>query len=463
MRLAIDRAGYDTAAEAFASGNHVAAVQYVSLVGRLDSCAAMAGDDSTSTEFAVAYDEAAAEAVAAYADLVPAFANLGRLTERSSANHRAANANSIISGSVVYDGWSLPEGDYVSVLPATPPSSLGGDSPSLSSEANWILDHIQGFAWPNADTDRLRSAAQAWRTAAEGVDGLADQCDDAASALWSQRSPEIPVAVAATEELRATALEVSAQFATLANACDDYATQVDQKRAEIRALVEEILAMIVEGIVVSVAIGLLTGGAGAIAGGSAVVAKVAAQSPRFAAILAALRSAAAASSAYLRTTRASLRASRLKLGKFADSRLAMRSEAGQVRIGGRAFGWRAGRLIRHERWGSHTIKKHVGWSDRQLLARLRREPNLKGVSSFTDERTAERAIGHLLDHHDARLRSWLAGSQRGLQLEVKTDWIVGRHAAPDGRVTDVQGLRMFLVRDPRMDEGFRIVTAYPTR
>ena len=183
MRLVIDRAGYDTAAEAFASANHVAALQYVSLVGRLDSCAAMAGDDSTSTEFAAAYDEAAAEAVAAYADLVPAFANLGRLTERSGANHRAANANSIIAGAVVYDGRSLPEGDYASVLPATPPSSLGGDSPSLSSEANWILDHIQGFVWPNADTDRLRSAAQAWRTAAEGVEGLATQCDDAAAAL----------------------------------------------------------------------------------------------------------------------------------------------------------------------------------------------------------------------------------------------------------------------------------------
>ena len=76
------------------------------------------------------------------------------------------------------------------------------------------LDHIQGFVWPNADTDRLRSAAQAWRTAAEGVDGLAAQCGDAVAALDTQRSPEVPVAVAATEELRATARDVSAQFAS---------------------------------------------------------------------------------------------------------------------------------------------------------------------------------------------------------------------------------------------------------
>ena len=97
MRLVIDAASYGTAAHAFTSANQIAAIQYDSLVGKLGSYAAMAGDDSTSTEFATAYDDAAAEAVAAFADLVPAFANLGRLTDRSAANHREANASSIVS------------------------------------------------------------------------------------------------------------------------------------------------------------------------------------------------------------------------------------------------------------------------------------------------------------------------------------------------------------------------------
>jgi hypothetical protein len=457
MRLAIDRAGYDTAADAFASANQVAAVQYVSLVGRLDSYAAMAGDDSTSTEFAAAYDEAATEAVAAFAAVVPAFANLGRLTQRSGANHHAANANSIIAGAVVYDGWSLPAGDYVSVLPATPPSSLGGDTPSLPAQVSWILDHVQGFVWPNADTDRLRGAAHAWRTAAEGVGGLAAQCVDAAAALWTQRSPEIPVAVAATEDLRTTLREVSAQFATLATACDDYAAQVDQKHEEIRALVDEILAMIVEGIVISAAIGLITGGAGAVAGGSAVVAKVAAQSPRFAALLAALRSVAAASSAYLRTARASLRASRVKLGKFADARLAMRSEAGQMSWSRKSTGW----LGRHEHSRSHTLETHVGKSDATLIQRMRDNPEITGSSSFTDRETAERAIGQLLDERRSSLDEWLAGRKPRLRLEGHLDSIVGRWAGTTGEVRDASGVRVILVRDHGMPDGFRILTAFP--
>src|SRR5262245_30442762 len=153
MRLVIDAGTYVSAARAFTSANQIAAIQYDALVGKLGSYAAMAGDDSTSADFAAAYDEAAAEAVGAFADLVPAFANLGRIPDRSAANHRDANARSIIAGPVVYDGTSsLPNGEYVSVLGSSLPSALGGDSPALSASANWILDHIEGFVWPNADT-----------------------------------------------------------------------------------------------------------------------------------------------------------------------------------------------------------------------------------------------------------------------------------------------------------------------
>ena len=138
--------------------------------------------------------------------------------------------------------------------------------------------------------------------------------------------------------------------------------------------------MVVEGIVISAAIGLLTGGAGAVAGGSAVVAKVAAQSPRFAAILAALRSVAAASSAYLRTARASLRASRAKLGKFADARLAARTERGRSRSAvARPPGW----LAAHEHSGGHTILKHVGKSVDELSpSGFRRRTLGQGVLAF---------------------------------------------------------------------------------
>ena len=328
MRLVIDAPAYTTAADSFTTANQVAAIQYDALVGKLGSYAGMAGDDSTSAAFATAYDEAVAEALAALADVVPAFANLGRLAGQSAANHREANNRSIITGNVVFDGTWHPASEVVSVLPATPASSLGGDAAAFSDKENWILDHIEGFVWPNADTDRLRDAAHVWRTAADSLDGLTDHCRDAACAFETQRSPEIPIAVAATDELAAAIREVAGQLVAVAGSCEEYAAHVDARRAEIRALLREILQMVVEGLVVSVAIGLITGGAGAVAGTSAVVARVAAQAPRFAAILSALRAAVATSTAYLRTTHAALRASRMRLAKFVNARLAMRNEFG---------------------------------------------------------------------------------------------------------------------------------------
>ena len=252
-----------------------------------------------------------------------------------------------------------------------------------------------------------------WRTAADGLDGLTDHCREAVCAFETQRSPEIPIAVAATDELAAAIREVAGQLVAVAGSCEEYAAQVDARRAEIRALLREILQMVVEGLVVSAAIGLITGGAGAVAGTTAVVARVAAQAPRFAAILSALRAAVATSTAYLRTTHAALRASRLRMAKFVNARLAMRNEFGQVSWSRSATGW----LRRHEHSRSHTIGAHVGKSDRAVLQRFKKNPDITGSSSFPDLATAERSIGKVLDERQASIAEWLATRKPRLRLD----------------------------------------------
>lgn len=455
MRLSVDGAGYATAASAFADGNRLAALHHESLAGKLGGYAAMAGDDAGAAEFAAAYDHTSTEAVRALADLVGAFAGLGRLTEQSVTNHRAANARSVVAGAVVHDGTTLPEAGYVTVLPATPPTSLGGDSPSFPAEVAWVLDHVQGFTWPNADTDRLRDAAHVWRMASGDLDELAAYCDTASAGLEPRRSPEIPLALAAVDDLRASVRELAGQYVALAGSCEAYADQVDGKRKEIRAAVREILAMVVEGVAISGAIALLTAGGGALVGGGAIAARVAAQTPRLTALLASLRALTAATAARLRTTHAGIRATRARLDKFLGN--PVRSEARQVHLSRRRSGW----LRRHEANGGHAIKTHVGPSDEELLARYAREPNIKGSSAFPDEATAERAIGALLDETPGRIASWLAGDRRSLVLEGRMDFVVGRHAAPSGDVIDVQGVRVVMVRAPHLPEGFRLVTGYP--
>jgi hypothetical protein len=366
-----------------------------------------------------------------------------------------------MGGAIVYEGSALPEDAYVAVIPSIPPSSLGGDPPALSSEANWILDHLEGFVWPNADTDRLRDAAQTWRTAAEGLDELRAYFDAALRGLSTQQSPEIPVAVAAVGELRAAVGEVVGEYAALAGYCELYAAQVDEKREQIMALIREILAMIVEGILISAAIGAITGGAGAAAGAGAVVARVAAQSPRFAAILSALRSAAATSAAAVRSSRVLLTGARVRLAKFANvakARSAARGEAGTIGPWGR---WQRGWLAQHERSGSHTLHTHVGKSDEEILQRLRDQPWIKRSSSFTDQTVAEGAIRELLTKERSSIAHWLLRGKGNLRVEGIADGVAGRSADISGQVLDVRGLRVILTKDPHMPGGYRIFTAFP--
>ncbi|GAB3778983.1 RNase A-like domain-containing protein [Nocardioides ungokensis] len=466
MRLEVLGCGYQTAAGAFVDANQLSALCFTRLAGRLSSYAGMAGDDSTSQEFAAAYDDGAREALSSLADLVDSCSGLGRLTTTSLANHTRANVRSIAVGATVYEGGDLPEmGDhsaYVSVLPTTPPTSLGADTPLLPDQVRWILDHIEGFVWPGADVDRLRDAAGAWRAAATGLDGLVPCCDSAIRAFWRERSPEIPLAIDATHELRTSIAGLADQFASLAAACDSYADAVEAKRAEILHLAEWLLEQVVEGVVISVALGAITGGAGTAAGLSAVVARVAAESPRFAAILEALRALAAGVAASVRAAREALQTVRITLTKFHDATVARslaRGEAGTLKLWWeREPGW----LVKHEHSGSHTLKKHVGKTNEELLQRLRDQPGLSKSSTFTSQEVAESEMSRLLASRDAEVSQWLADGRRPLELDTTASQVVGRCAFRSGTIVDSSSFRVVLVRDASMPEGYRILTAFPT-
>ncbi|WP_344152072.1 RNase A-like domain-containing protein [Nocardioides koreensis] len=426
----------------------------------------MAGDDSTSQEFARAYDEGARVAVASLADLVESFTGLGHLTAASLANHTRAELRSIVGGAGVYEGGCLPDvGDdsgYVSVLPLAPPTSLGADSPVLPNKVGWILDHIEGFVWPSADVDRLRAAESSWVEAAAGLDDLFTCCDSAIRGFWGERSPEIPLAIDATQELRSSIRALGDQLASLGAACRTYADHVETKRAEIIDLAEWLLEQVVEGVLISVAIGAVTGGAGTAAGLSAVAARVAAESPRFAAILEALRALAAGIAASVRAAREALQATRVTLTKFRDAAVARtvaRGESGTLKLWWeRESGW----LARHEHSGSHTIDRHVGKTDEELLQRVNENPRPKFISTFPDTETAERGIQTLLRRHRREIEEWLSHGRGPLVPEGDLGFVTGRSASRNsGDVFDVTGVRAVLRKDPSMPEGFRIHTAYP--
>lgn len=458
MRLDIVAFGYATAAAALEDANHHAAIAYDSLTGKLRGYAAMAGDASIAADFAAAYDDAATVSVGALGDLVTAFANLGRLTQVTVANHRNANRRSVIAGASVYDGSSLDAG-YVSVLPAAVPSSLGGDPSSLPDWANWILDRVEGFVWPDADIDRLRMAAATWREAARQVDHLTTYCGSATDSLWRERSPEIPVAVAATEDLVDTIRDLAIQCTEIAVACETYADQVEEQREAILDLVSDLLrdAVIIQGI--GIVLGAVTAGATAAGAAALNAGKIALAAPRLLRILALLRTLASAAAATIRSATTVVRFLRLRLARFRNVRLAGRSgEAGSLSLwwGQRGPGWHRA----HEVKGSHTLARHVGKSADDLTGRLDAHPNLSFASSFDDVASAERIVGRALDNNAGAIRDWLAGALPKLRIDDVTNGVTGVSVSQAGALS-VSGVRVVLVRDAASPDGYRILTSFP--
>ncbi len=70
-----------------------------------------------------------------------------------------------------------------------------------------------------------------------------------------------------------------------------------------------------------------------------------------------------------------------------------------------------GNCIRHdlqadETAGGHSLRKHIGRTDAELQDRLDRERNISGSSTYTDQATAECAVGAALAENDAKISRW---------------------------------------------------------
>lgn len=122
-------------------------------------------------------------------------------------------------------------------------------------------------------------------------------------------------------------------------------------------------------------------------------------------------------------------------------------------------------LSADESAGGHTLARHVGRTDAELAARLRRETQISAASTWTDRDTAERAVGAALDSAGGELTSWTRRSGRRPNLVLHyadrsgatlgRSLFRGQHAA----VACSQAL-VVLKWDDRRDRFF-VLTAYP--
>ncbi|MEH0575255.1 hypothetical protein QBA54_12320 [Streptomyces sp. B21-108] len=136
--------------------------------------------------------------------------------------------------------------------------------------------------------------------------------------------------------------------------------------------------------------------------------------------------------------------------------------------------------------GSHSIDKHVGKTDAQLLQRLRDqakangEPKIPAASTFTDLASAQQYTQDCIRQRSADIDAWLAtgpppnpssqvfevsavGPAANNPLAVapvtgRTSRVVNGHATP---VTDAHGVQTRLTYDPSLDPPFVVVTSMP--
>lgn len=467
MRVAVSEPGYASAVDELVGANQFAAHVATTLSRRLRGAGGMAGDDRTATAFAESYDDAAAGSLDALESLVGAFGSLARLTEASLANHAVADADATLSAfaRAVLGPRTAADG-AVGVLLAPPPSSLGADTSGPGGVAGLVFDRLADVFWPNADTGRVRDAGTAWREAAGSFDLLVDHCTRAGSALADERSPEVPLALAALDQLRAHLSDLASQLAALGEACADYADHVDAKREELRELLEDVAWEL--GITAGLgAVGsLFSAGAAAGLAGGAAGARLTAASSRARGILESLR--LLVTTPVLRMRPVAVTAG--EVGRYtkrvAQARV-MLMEAGRrggARRGAGALRFPPGSLGRHESRVGHTLREHVGRSLDDMYLRLLRKPGLQATSTFRTTHDAERAIEEILRRNAGSVERWLS---QGRGKHVLTEDL-GRDVGEvlvrgsDSAISTTRA-RIVLIRDETMPDGWRLLTAFPYR
>ena len=124
----------------------------------------------------------------------------------------------------------------------------------------------------------------------------------------------------------------------------------------------------------------------------------------------------------------------------------------------------AGRdLSGDEASGGHTLARHIGKTDEELIERLRREPDISSASTYTDRDTAERVIGAALASGGSSFQKWQArqGRRPNFVLRYDAHEVIGR-SVRRGETRSVPCERALVVLrwDDRRQQ-FYVLTSYP--
>ncbi len=120
---------------------------------------------------------------------------------------------------------------------------------------------------------------------------------------------------------------------------------------------------------------------------------------------------------------------------------------------------------------THVLTKHVGPTLADDIARLQREPHIRGAGGFTDLATAQSAVDRTIANPLAQKAIGLFIDRAGqatlplprvaLGETIGHDLSRSDFANGNMRLTDETTATVVLIKDPTFPEGYRILTAYP--
>ncbi|WP_084038773.1 glycohydrolase toxin TNT-related protein [Demequina sp. NBRC 110053] len=252
----------------------------------------MAGSDDGGERFAQAYDTAARGIFDAADDAADGARNLGRALIYAGALHSAAERGA--RGETGAGPGFADPGAGGGASTAYPPTSSGGN-PMPVPGLEMIIDFLGGLLWPDADTDRLRNAADAWSQFSRDLTSEATELRRVAADLSGITSGEKSGFDERVNEL-ADRLDEIAQAVGggegIASQCTSYAQQVDDTREQSLIMLRDLAIEIAATVAVSAALSFVTFGGAAAVGAGAVAARTAWYGARIATLITRLRAVA---------------------------------------------------------------------------------------------------------------------------------------------------------------------------
>lgn len=122
-------------------------------------------------------------------------------------------------------------------------------------------------------------------------------------------------------------------------------------------------------------------------------------------------------------------------------------------------------LERDEALGGHTIERHVGKTDEELRARLRRESQISAASTYIDLETARRVVGAAVVQSRSRIDAWArrTGSRPNLVLNYTEPGgrSIGRSIRRGARVSVTAGRALVVLRWLPREARWIVLTSYP--